>query len=272
MAKCFKCREESGDVGLGERLCRKCLEEARSDETSRDLLALYERGEITAEEFVSSLNDESETIDSSVKPFKSDKDDEYITLNVLERGGVAVTFRMGIQLFTNMEFLGFRKQVTMEGKHMRQTTNCKYRAANGVTLVSMLGPLEWCPDGYYYALAKADHLGASEFKVGEVYIQEEEPERAVLGPDMAKRYREMYEEMGGSSRFDPEVHNQVIRGKVLKVLGTDRRNQEISVSLDDFEAIEFAVRAYNKYMNDNAVPGEFNRHVAKMMDTTRQLT
>ena len=270
---CFKCKEEV--EFLDGRLCRTCLAALRDDSTTRDLVALYERGELSLEQFadIISKEDEVENATDGITPFANEDDDVYLSLNVLSKTKETVTFRIGIQIHFGMELLGARDQVLQDGSRQRQTTTCKYRAANGVTLASMAGFPEWCPLGYYYSLQKSDHLGESEEELdsGVFIIHEKDKHEEIMPAGMARSYREFYEKMEGSKTYNPDIHNQVIRGNVMKIMGPDRKNGDVRVSVSDFERIEFAVRAYNKYMNDNASPGEFNRHVAKMMDTSRQL-
>jgi len=272
--KCPDCGEE-----LAHKLrCVSCgwhperTEKLEGDETNRDLMALYERGEISAETLAEGTKGEGDPTAGLVR-FKGEGDDVYLTMNVLSAEEGKVTFRIGIQWAFGIEFLGFRKFTSTDGRRTRHGTNCKLRAMNGVTLVSMCGPPEWCPDGWYYSLARAEHLGRDEDELsdGVFLVQEEEASKEVMAAEMAAEMRKFYARMSGSRTYDEKQHNQVIRGRVLKVMGPDEKNGELTVTSDEFESIEFAVRAYNKYMNDNAAPEEFNRHVAKMMRTDRLL-
>ena len=243
-----------------------------TEETNRDLMALYERGEISAEELVEGT-DLAEG-PQGIKPFSNYDDDIYLSLNVQNETADEVTFRIGVQQCFGIEFLGFRNQTTAAGKRTRQGTMCKYRAMNGVTVVSMCGRPEWCQDGYYYSLAKREDLGVDETQVekSNVFIMKEDDDsEALMDAESARKIRKHYASLTGSSTYDPQEHNQVVRGLVLKVMGPDEKNGEMTVSAEDFELIKFAVRAYNKYMNDNAMPGEFDRHVRKMINAERLL-
>lgn len=277
--KCPDCGEELNTDGKRPR-CASCgwhdergeRPDERDADPERDLMALYERGEITAETLADGQDgDEDRT--EGVQRFKGDGDDVYLSLNVLGREEGRVTFRIGIQWVFGMEFLGFRDFVSTQGNATRHGTMCKLRTANGVTLVSMCGQPAWCPDGWYYSLARADHLGHDEVEVdgGVFLVQEADTSKEVMPAGMARQIREFYARMSGSATYDPKQHNQVVRGRVFKVMGPDRVNGEVTVAEQDFEAIEFAVRAYNKYMNDNAAPEEFNRHVARMIRADRLL-
>jgi hypothetical protein len=278
--------DDSKSRALAERDARlRKIEENREnrqegeEDDLEDMLALYERGEVSADEMIkatgASDDDIRATIATGVTPFKKDDDRVYMSLNVLSRTEEGVTFRMGIQVLYGMELMGRRDFSSFldPDKKTRRGTNCKHRCINGVTIVSMAGRLEWCPNGYYYSLMKMDHYGHNEVELGGGVFMEEDlrGDSELLGPDEAKQIRDFYEKMRGSSTYDPEEHNQVIRGHVLKVLGPDKKNYEITVPAADFELIEFAVREYNRYMNENEQPGEFHRHVSRMMRHDRLL-
>lgn len=266
------------------------------DDNLEDLLVLYERGEISGDEMAAAADKSINT--DTITPFENENDKVYLSLNILstdEESG-DVTFRMGIQLMYGMELTGSRGFVSnddwakanqldmimrdafLDSVRSKRGTSCKYRSINGVSLVSMGGPIEWCTDGYYYTLMKMDHLGTNETPLKgnvEVYLVDDLNEAKlseVLGAEEAQEIRDFYKKFSGSSIYDPEEHNQVVRGNVLKIQGLDKKNHEIVVSADDFKKIEVAVRGYNGFMNKNANPGEYEEHVKKMIIHDRLLT
>jgi len=239
------------------------LYDKKPDDKFDDLKALYERGEISAKEMHQMMGGEADEKLAGILPFRNEDEEIYLSLNILERTEGLVRFKIGIQFYFGMEFLGAVTMKNKFGKKTRRTSGCKLRAGNGVTVLSMCGTPEWCPEGYYYNLMSLDDtLGRDEEDLGNgLFMEKKKDSTALVKADAIHNY---YQAMTGSKVNDAN-YNQMVREPVFKVMGPDKKNYEMEVTDDEFEKIEFVVRAYNKYMNDNAQPGEFHNHVLHNM-------